>query len=239
MKNGLKRSALVAAVLLSALWCRAQQPGMNPAPPPPAPVNGAPGNPPPPGLRPAGLTQLVTVSGKVIKYVANDRYEYDGITLQNNEKTMNVKFPAHLGAQLMKAAPKGSELTLSGTYDNSPEGAFFRFYSLKNGDSVITDTPPPIDQAPPAKQFKNFSGTISGLNHDQSGVTNGVIINGKMLISLPPPAVQQLAVYLKTGEKISGTGVQRIPPSGVVTAGNLEFTDARTLSISGQTYLIR
>lgn len=59
MKNGLKKSALVVVVLLSALWCRAQQPGINPPLPPPAAMNRAPSNPPPPGVRPAGLTQLV------------------------------------------------------------------------------------------------------------------------------------------------------------------------------------
>lgn len=236
MKNLMKRSALVALVLLSALCSQAQQPGLTP-PPPPAPAG--PGAPGPGPMRPAGLAQLTTINGKVVDYVANDRYEYDGFSLQTSDKTVIVKFPARLAAQLMKTAEKGSSVTVSGAMDDGPDGSTFRLYSLKAGSNTVTDTPPAGEQTPPAETFKNFSGTISDLNHDQKGMINGVILNGKTLVSLPPPAIEQLASYLKTGTELSGSGVQRALPEGVVLAKQLDLTDARTLSIGGQTYLIR
>jgi len=238
MKNGFKKTALIAAVLLSALWCRAQQPGELPPPQfPPARVSGNSAPPHIPG--PAGLTQLVSLEGRITNYTANDRYEYDTFALSTGDKTITVKFPAPLAAELMKAAPKGASATISGNYDESPEGTIFRMYSLKKGSNVITDAPLPVDMTPPADKMQDFSGTISDINHDPRGMINSVILNGKTIVSLPPPAVEQLAQYLKTGVSLSGTGIQRAVPQGVVTAKNMNFTDARTLSIRGQTYLIR
>ncbi|PLW89923.1 hypothetical protein [Mucilaginibacter sp.] len=138
----------------------------------------------------------------------------------------------------MKAAPKGNAISVNGTYDVTPEGTAFRLFSLKAGSNTITDNAPPVDQNPQGEQVRNFSGTISELNHDPRGTINGVVLGSKTLVSLPPAAVEQLAGYLKIGAQISGTGIKRPVPSGVVTSKNVDVTDARTLSVSGQTYLV-
>ncbi|WDF56133.1 hypothetical protein [Mucilaginibacter sp. KACC 22063] len=244
MKNGLKFLTLTAAVLLTAYHVNAQPPvnGQPPVAPPPPPAAPA----PQPGLAPSlpgapgpqAVQALTNISGRIVEYSVNDRYEYDGFALRTADKTVAVKFPAHLGSQLMKAAAKGSQVYVSGTYDETPEGTAFRLYSLKAGGNTITDTAPPVDQTPPVEQIRNFAGTISDLNHDQRGMINGVVLNSKTFVSLPPPAVKQLAGYLKVGTSLSGTGIQRPVPSGVVVAKSYDLTDARTLSIAGQTYLI-
>jgi len=242
MKIEMKKSAMTIAVLLSAVSCFAQAPTATP-PPPPAAINGPMPGPgrmqEDPNEPSTPLIQLYSISGKVVCYLANERREYDGFTLQTSNGLITVKYPADLGQQLMKTSPKGSVITVNGSYDNTPDGQLFRFYSVKVGDNFITDTPPPVDQNPPAEQVKSFAGKISELNHDQRGMINGIVLNGNTLVALPPPAVEQLAPYLKTGTEIAGTGVKRNLPAGVVTEGNLDFTDARTLSIGGQTYLIR
>ncbi len=237
MKNASKILTLTAVVVLSAIEVNAQQ--NLPAPPPPRPMEG-----PGPGKdRPAppqqALKALTSISGKVVEYNANDRYEYDGLTLRSSEKNIAVKFPPHLAAQLMKAAAKGAEVSINGVYDETPDGPAFRLYSVKAGSTTITDTPPAVEQTPPVEKTANFSGSISDLNHDQRGMINGIVLNSKTFIALPPPAIEQLGTSLKVGTQLSGTGVQRPTHPGVVLAKNIEVTDARTLSIAGQTYLVR
>ncbi|ASZ12111.1 hypothetical protein CK934_14650 [Chitinophaga sp. MD30] len=222
------------------MWCKAQQ--INGTPPPPAPGNELAGtlSHRPPG-RPAPLAQLTTVSGTIVEYIANDRHEFDAFRLQTGGKNLIVKFPPHLGAQLMKMAGKGNTVTVEGTLDTKPDvdSDVFSFYSLKSGGNLIIDTPAPLMQPPGSEQLINFSGKISDLNHNHRGMISGIVLNGKMVVSLPPPAVEQLAQYLKINTELAGTGIKRPVPAGVVVENNMGLLDARTLSIGGQTYLVR
>lgn len=233
MKGKIKVTVLTAMVVISGLYCSAQQPGPVPPPPPPA----GPAMTPPPKVNP--LEQLTTLTGTVLTYDANDRFEYDGMDLREKDQNVMVKFPAHLGRQLFSAAPKGSTVTVSGTLDETLEGKVFRLYSLKADGKTITETAPAMPETPPAEELKDFSGTVSAVRRDRNGRVNGIVLNKNLVVMLPPPAVDQLSAYLKDGVTLSGTGIVHGVPEGVVIAGNMKLTDARTLSIDGKTYLIR
>lgn len=233
------RNTMLACLLAGAACCQAQP--VHPLPPQP-PVPGMCPNPPqPPGVPPGTrkLEALTSLSGKLTAYEANDHYEYDAFVLQTAEKNVSVKFPAHLAEQLMKAAAKGAQLTVNGTADWTPEGEVFHLYSVKVGDKVITDTPPAIAETPQADVLSDFKGVITGLNHDRRGMVNGVIIDSKLFVAFPPQAVEQLMGSLKTGKSISGSSVQHARPTGVVTAQNMQVSQARTVTIDDQTYLVR
>jgi hypothetical protein len=243
MKIPFKVTAIIAGILFSALWSCAQ------VPPPPNPANSPALTPPPPGppgqprpgpQPPNSLQQLTAVNGKVSGYLTNDRYEYDGLSLQAGNNTITVRFPAHLGAQVMKSAPKGSEITINGFYENSPLGANeFHLVNATIGNTVITDALPAANVTPPAEVQQNFTGSISDFRRGPDGMVNGLILGGKEVIELPPPAAGQLQGLLTAGEKISGTGIKTIPPDGVVMAQNLQVIHPQTLTVNGQTYLIR
>lgn len=237
MKSELKKITVAVAITLCATAGYAQQPGQL-LPPPPAPPH-RPGMAPAPPVRPGAVTQLTTLDGKILEYTTNDRREYDGFTFQSSGSTLAIRFPAHLAAQLLKVAPAGSSVSLGGAQDETPEGPIFHLYSLRKGETVVSDNVPAALPDPATERTKDFKGNITELSHDRRGMINGLILSGKMLINLPPAAVGQLSQYLKPGISLSGTGVQRAKPAGVVTADNLDTVDARTLSVSGNTYLVR
>ena len=240
MKNSFKQTAIATCLVLTGLWSCAQvppsptppgapAPGLMP-PPPPGPV-GAPG---------ARLQQLMPVSGKITAYLANDRYEYDGFTLQGTDQTVTVKFPAHLGEQLMKTVKPGTAVTVNGYYETSPLGANeFHLVNVQAGTTLITDAPPVAPVTPPAEEMKTISGTISDFRRGPDGSINGVLLSGKEVVDLPPAAAQQLQTLLTTGQKLSVTGIKATPPQGVVVAENRQLIRPQTITISGQTYMVR
>ncbi|MDP9080316.1 MAG: hypothetical protein M3O71_23060 [Bacteroidota bacterium] len=252
MKISFKATAIIACIVFTGLWSCAQVPPAGTPPPPQAPVNRAALIPPPPlgpgQPQPApagpqanrGLQQLTAINGKVAGYLTNDRYEYDGLTLQNGSTSVTVRFPAHLGAELMKAAQKGSTLTVNGFYESSSLGTNeFHLVNAKAGGTVITNLPAVLTATPQAEEQKSFSGAITDLRRSRDGVLNGVVLDKNQVIELPPPAAEQLQGLLKSGEQISGTGIKITPQAGVVMAQNLQQVRPQTLTVNGQTYLVR
>lgn len=221
--------------------------GQIPPPPPTAGVNppppGAPGMGPvrEPGRGPGGqLQQLIAVSGTVTDYLSNDRYIYDGFTLQNSGQTLTVRFPAHLAEKLMRAAKKGAAVSVQGFYEVSPDGANeFHLVNAEAGGSVLTDMPPAAPATPPAEVQQQYSGTIKDLRRNRDGVADGILIGDKEVVDLPPGVSAQLQVLLKPGLAISGTGTKVVLPAGVVMARDMETIRPQTITINGQTYLAR
>lgn len=246
MKNQSKKMSLLAFMLVTGSFVYAQNPANPPAPgpmSPPPPALGGPAKPMPPrGPKDlnASLRKLTTITGKVVAYTANDRNMYDGFTLDNNGKTIAVRFPGHLGAQLMHDAQKGQTITVNGFTDTDPQGkSSFRMVSATANGSQIVDLPPAPPIVTAAPKLKNYESTINQFRKDREGRTTGVILNSKEIIELPPHVTEQLQGLLKTGEKIAVTGFEVNPPAGVVMAGNNTLINAQTIAINGQTYLVR
>ena len=113
MKNLFKTTMITSCMIFTGIYSHAQAPAGTTAPIPadlkhtyasmPPPRPGQPG-PMMDGHRPTiGLQQLTAINGKVTGYLANDRYEYDALTLQTGSNQVNIKFPAHLASQLMRS----------------------------------------------------------------------------------------------------------------------------------------
>ena len=259
MKNQLKKATLLVGTMLAGCLAFGQAPVAGTIPPPngkianPA-VPGAPGQmPPPPAGRPghgprgadrgpmAGLQTLTTISGKLSNYVANDRFVYNGFTLQENSQTVLVRFPEHIGSQLMAAAKKGESISVTGFSQTGPDGiAAFQLVTAKAGGTLVTDTPPlPVVQ-PVSPLQQNFAGTITDFRRNQNGMISGVVLSNKEVVPLPPPVIEQLQAYLKSGLAIQGTGFKDVLPVGAVAApGMLVFIHPQTITLNGQTYLVR
>lgn len=247
MKSLIKKIALISCLTVGSVSLFAQIPPQAPPPPPTGPAAPpAPGMPPAPG---PGLAQpplqgnlrtLTTISGKVTAYLANDRGIYDGFTLQSSGQSYTVRFADYLGEKLMATAKKGAYLSVSGFADVDPQGInAFHLVSAKAGSTVITDTPPPAPAVPPVQDIKNYSGSITDFRKDMQGNINGVILGNKEIVQLPPPVIAQLQGLLKSGEKIEVTGFRVIPPAGAIMAEQNTLIDPQTITLNGQTYLVR
>jgi hypothetical protein len=247
MKRFIKTALVLLSVTLPTIYACSQPPappvgpqlagpagpGRTPPPPP-----GGPDGPDRPGGRP--IQQLITVQGTLNAYTASDSNTYDGLTVQNGGQTQTIRFAPHLAAQLMAAAKAGTAISVQGFYETSPERMnVIHLVNATSGSQTIYDGPPPAPVNPPVETIQSFNGAITGLRRDRQGMPTGIILSGSRVIELPPGVYDQLQVYLKPGTQISASGSCLTPPPGVVTAQNTQIIHPQTLTMNGQTYMVR
>lgn len=217
-------------------------PDLAQTPPAPRPGRESKGRGRGPGRERGGeLRELTAYKGTVVVYTANDHFEYDGFTFKSGSATYNVKFPAHMGQQLMKSASKGSTVTINGVADTDPEGQnMLRMVTLQAGGTTISDTRGPRPELDDSNvTAKKYTGTIQEVTRNRDGNVNGAVIGNNQLVTLPPHITEQLGTLIKTGQKVEVYGFERPKRDGVVMSRKLQSIDAQTLKIGDKTYLIR
>jgi hypothetical protein len=247
MKHLVKTVLILLSATLPTVYACSQ-----PAPPPPGPSLAGPVGPgrtppPPPGgpdgpERPGGrpIQQLIAVQGTISTYTASDSNAYDGLTLQNNGTIFNIRFAPHMAVQMMTAAKTGTAITVQGFYETTPEGInVIHLVSANSGSQTIYDNPPTPPANPPVESIMPFSGTITDLTRDRQGMPNGIVLSGDRIIELPPGVYDQLQAYLTSGTTVSGSGSPMTPPAGVVLVRNIQTIHPQTLTVKGQTYMVR
>ncbi len=241
MKCFIKTALVILSVTLPTIYAYSQPP----APPPQlagplrtSPPPGVPDGPDRPGDRP--VQQLITVPGTLNAYTASDSNQYDGLTVQNGGQSFNIRFAPHLAAQMMGAAKAGTAISVQGFYETTPEGMnVIHLVNATSGNQTIYDGPPPAPANPPAETIQSFNGAITDLRRDRQGIPNGLVLSGSRVVELPPGVYDQLQAYLKPGTQVSGSGSRLTPPPGVVLAQNAQIIHPQTLTLNGQTYIIR
>jgi hypothetical protein len=239
----------------------------NSIPPPPAPGEG-PGGPdgprPPHGPRgergpeargpkgeqgPRGekgrVQVLSDVKGTLTAYVANnDEQVYDAFVLRPESGAVDtVRFPRHLGQQLLAAAKAGSTVTVTGFRNTGPDGrSHFHFVSLASGGQTVNDAPPARPTTPPTEETATAKGTIKELRRDPKGNVRGVVLSDQTVVQLPPTAVEQLGSKLAVGTALEAAGNLRASHPGearATTAASARVVRAETLTLAGVKYLVR
>ncbi len=246
-----RKAARAAATMPAAA---APAPGAGaPVPPPPAGGPGRPGDGPGPkgpgdGPGPgrkgphAGRVQTLTdFSGTLTDYTAaNDDQVYDAFSLKTSAGTETVRFPRHLAQSLMAAAKAGSPVTVTGFRDTDPEGRpALHLVSLAAGGQTVRDTPPARSATPPTEEAATARGTVTTLNKDPRGRTNGLTLSDGTILRLPPAATEQLAEKLKTGASVEATGFLRAAHPGEVAARPVRVVRAQTLTLDGVKFLVQ
>ena|ERR1700722_5462059 len=244
MKHFIKTTLVVLTVALPTFYACSQPPAPPAGPPLAGPVG--PGRTPPPGPdgpNPAEgrpIQQLIVVQGTLSAYTASDSNEYDGLTLQSDGQRLNIRFAPHLAAQLMAAAKAGASISVQGFYETTPEGMnVVHLVNATAGSETIYDSPLPPPVTPPTETIQSFNGTITDLRGDRQGAPTGIILSDDRVIELPPGVYDQLRAYLKPGPPLSGSGSRLTPPPGVVRSRNTQIIHPQTLTLQGQTYMVR
>ncbi|MFD2286926.1 hypothetical protein GJU39_09260 [Pedobacter petrophilus] len=250
MKKRNKKAWLTAILLTGAIVIQAQEL------PKPEPAIGGPekqlkeeprpprGEAPGPDIgRPEEqqLIKLADINGTVIRPVANDRFEYNGLLIKTATGEVTVMFPPHSGEQILSIAKNGKMVSIRGEAFTDPKGMkAFRMASLStSGKTTISDRPP---LAPPLAENpleKSFSAGIKALNYGPENNVIGFTLTSGERVSIAPHIAQQLSSQLKANEKVTVTGIEEPKRAGVVYSQNTTFIKARTLRLNGQTYLIR
>jgi len=246
MKRFIKTTLVLFCVALPTIYACSQPPA-----PPAGPQLAGPAGPgtiPPPPGGPDGpdrsgdrrIQQLITVQGILNAYTASDSNAYDGLTLQSSGQAFNIRFAPHMAAKMMAAAKAGTSISVQGFYETTPEGMnVIHLVNATSGSQTIYDGQPPAPANPPAETIQPFNGTITDLRRDRQGIANGIVLSGSRVIELSPGVYDQLQAYLKPGTPVSGSGFRLIPPPGVVLAQNTPIIHPQTLTLNGQTYMVR
>ena len=192
-----------------------------------------------------GLQTITDVRGTLSSYVANnDDQVYDAFVLKPESGAADtVRFPRHLGQQLMAAAKAGSAVTVSGVRHTGPDGRpHFRFVSLASGSQTVNDAPPVRPTTPPTPETTTAKGSIKELRRDPKGRIRGVVLNDQTVVQLPPHALEQLGDKLTVGTALEATGNLRTAQAGEArVAGTTapRVVHAQTLALGGVKYLVR
>ncbi|TLV01448.1 hypothetical protein [Dyadobacter luticola] len=249
MKTVMMAAAMMTAIMLSsgiqAQPGNVQGPdriaGGAPGPGRPGPVGPRPGGPGPggpiggPGIA-GGLQPVNAYQGKVVKLQYNDDFTFDGFYILNSIDSVLVKFPAHLGKQVMSAAKVGSNVNFTGTMEATPFGASeVRLVSLN--DKMLNDSPQ--TELPPAEKFVDGKAKVASLQKGRDGMVTGLILDNKTLLKLPPHVMAQMGNSLQPGSAIVYSGNQKSVNAGEISLDNYVIVRPNTLTINGQQYLVR
>ncbi|MVM35817.1 hypothetical protein GO755_37725 [Spirosoma sp. HMF4905] len=196
----------------------------------------------PQGAYHQGLTSLTTVSGTVGQWTGNDDAILDGFTLNaGSGAATTIKFPPQLGQQVQKAVKTGSNVSITGYSVSSPKGeTVFRMNSLTSGKTTVFDTPPTRPTAtpePPA--LATVTGKVADYRIDRGGRVNGLVLDDKTVVSIPPHVAYQLTDLAKKGSPITVQGYPKSLRDGQVQLEKVTILRASVLTINGQQYLVR
>ena len=189
-----------------------------------------------------GLTSLTTVSGTVGQWVANDDAILDGFTFSGSANApTTVKFPPHLGQQVQKAIKPGSSISVTGFMDKNPRGeSTFNMVSVTAGKTVIANTPPAAPATPPpAPTLTTVSGKISDYRLGRDGRVNGLVLDDKTVVRIPPHVAYQLTNLATKGSTVTVQGYGKNLRDGQVQLEKTNILNASVLTINGQQYLVR
>lgn len=214
----------------------------------PAPIAGV-GIPGPglgPGPRPGGplgdqgLRPVTTIQGKVVKLQANDDFVFDGFYMLSGSDSLLVKFPAHMGSQVMPAAKTGSQISVSGVLENPPFGIReVRMISLTAGNKTITETTPSILPEPVQETESSGTGKVSTFQMDREGRVSGLFLDNKTVLRFPPHIAAQLGTSIGKGTAISYSGTQKGKTQGEVLLEDYKIIHCNTITVKGQQYLVK
>ncbi|GAB4022336.1 hypothetical protein GCM10028773_34680 [Spirosoma koreense] len=186
------------------------------------------------------MVALTTLSGTVQQFTANDESVLDGLTLNTGSKTVAVQFAPHLGQAIQTTGKAGSQVTVTGLADVTPEGTtVFRLVSLSNGRTVVTDTPPAAPAVRSAPTSITVKGKVIDYSLDRQGQVNGLRLSDQTLVRVPPHVAAQLMTIAPKGTAISVDGYVCPIGEGQVRLQKQTILDASLITANGQSFLVR
>ncbi|BAU44191.1 hypothetical protein [Leptolyngbya sp. O-77] len=178
------------------------------------------------------------LAGTVDRYLLNPQGQVDGLLLTNR---VQVKFPPHLGDDLVQVFRPGDTVTIAG-YPGVPTnlGLEVRAYQLANPrtQQVVVDRPPAypphLQPMQSAARYGTFS--VSGRVYrwlvSRRGDIKGIVLESGEQIKFPPHVGYQLEGLAREGSAVQAEGYGAETPYGRVI-------EAFSLTVDGQAIAIR
>ena len=155
--------------------------------------------------RPEGGPFSAEVEGTVSQYLLNPRGEVDGLLLEDHTV---IKFPPHLARELVEVINPKERVRANGHLEAEKLLKGHVIANLERGQAIreIKPTPPERAVALGPLQSLSAAGTIRLIKRNPHGDIDGVVLDDRTLLHLPPHAGRQFAKLLREGEPIAGIG---------------------------------
>ena len=152
--------------------------------------------------------QLPAIKGTVAQYSLTPRGDVDGLIFADGTE---VDLPPHMGAQLVYAVKPGDAVTVHGLKARAiPMVQAMSVTNDATGNTVTDNGPaggPPA--GPGTDQQLTAQGRIKALLHGPQGEVNGVLLDNRTIVRLPPFESERLAADLAPGQTlyVQGNGI--------------------------------
>jgi hypothetical protein len=145
------------------------------------------------------------VEGMVSQYLLNPRGEVDGLLL--DDRTV-IKFPPHLARELVEVIRPKERVRANGHLeaDKLLKGHVIANPATGRAIREIKPTPPDRAGALGPLQSLSVTGTIRVVRRNPHGEIDGVILEGGILLHLPPHADRQFAKLIREGQQLAAVG---------------------------------
>jgi hypothetical protein len=169
-----------------------------------------PAPPPGPGDLPTGRPTS-TVEGTVVQYLMNHHGDVDGLLLNDGSQ---VHLPPHMAKDLVALVKPADSVSVQGY--RSVGGLVIEapvITNTKTGQSLVEREPTLLDRpmVPPSVKDmflaeRHAEGIVRNLLYGPRGDLNGVVLEDRTIVRVPPHAAYQVANLLQLGRSISAIG---------------------------------
>ncbi len=184
------------------------------------------------------LEQPKVFTGKVISWVSNQDYFYDGFFLQTENEKYLVKFSPRLGIRLNSALKIGTRTSLD-AMEVSPNGEkkVIQLVNIIADGMNISDTSATANTTTPVKEPIFGSGTIVQMQENELGQIKGLILFDKTILRFPLMAAEQLKKMAVVGTFVSYKGSQMLR-KGEYAPVYYTIVQCKTISIDEKQFLV-
>jgi hypothetical protein len=181
------------------------------------------------------LQQVKLFSGKIINWVSNQDYYYDGFYLQTENEKYLVRFSPRLGKQLTSALKIGASISINAVeaQENNERNAI-RLVSITTSEVSIYNN---LTAVVPAEEPIFGSGQIVQLQQNELGLVKGLILFDKTILRFPSNTAEQLNKIAVVGTFVSYTGSQ-ILRNGEFAPIHYTIVQCKTITIEEKQYLV-
>jgi hypothetical protein len=156
--------------------------------------------------------QLPTYAGRVQQFTLTPRGDIDGLILSDGTE---VKTPPHLSTAIAYSVKPGDTVNIHGLRAAAlPLVQAVSVTDQANGRTIVDTGPPgplpPIFGAAPAAPLPGLieaQGRVRMVLHGLQGEINGVLLEDRTMLRLPPPAALTFSALLQTGQTLVAEGV--------------------------------
>lgn len=183
-----------------------------------------------------------TLSGRVLCFHTNRVGDYDGFQLRTNTRTLWLRFPPHMAAQVLKQTPVGKTVSITATERSQPLHAEvaepeFHLMSVRvpttKTELSLSSLPPPAPAV--GKLIKEESALVGELRDDAGRLS--ALLTDRHVIELKPHQGESVQALLVGVDRLGVIGYERTEP-GFMNKTGRKLIHPTALIINKQTYTL-